>query len=165
MVGEAYNPQSALYSISLYSCVLALCVLSLCGCVYEIIRRKRKSLKVDTEPGAAFLMYMTIFDMYSFLSHHSLVLYLKKIFCNLNKIAFLFSCCLAIIVPLLYTFICIVFSCCSCFPFSIILFVIILSRCFSEAVLLLITFIYRIWFHSLSLTLFLNLISPTKCKF
>ena len=52
---ETYNPQSALYQIALTSCTLALLVLFLCGCIYEIIRRKKKSLKVDCEKGNIFL--------------------------------------------------------------------------------------------------------------
>ena len=57
MVGEAYNPQTALYQITLYTCALALIVLSLCGCVYEIIRRKRISVKVDCEKGMVFRVF------------------------------------------------------------------------------------------------------------
>ncbi|XP_028409028.1 uncharacterized protein LOC114531613 isoform X2 [Dendronephthya gigantea] len=53
ITSQTYNPQTALYQITLYTCGVALIVLSLCGCVYEIIRRKRISVKVHCEKESA----------------------------------------------------------------------------------------------------------------
>ena len=62
-MGETYDPQGARYQISLLVCLILLCVFTLCGVIYELIRRKRISLKVKPISKWIFLIMVCCVDI------------------------------------------------------------------------------------------------------
>ena len=44
-----FNPTGFLYQMTLNICLVGLCVGLVCGCVYEVIRKRKRKAKVEPE--------------------------------------------------------------------------------------------------------------------
>jgi hypothetical protein len=49
LVGETFNPTGYMYKMSLNISLIGLLLGIVCGCVYEVMRRKKKKIKVKPE--------------------------------------------------------------------------------------------------------------------
>jgi hypothetical protein len=49
LVGETFNPTGYMYKMSLNISLIGLLLGIVCGCVYEVMRRKKKKTKVEPE--------------------------------------------------------------------------------------------------------------------
>jgi hypothetical protein len=63
MFGDSLSHESDVYSLTLTICSILLCVGSLCGCIYEIMRRKKRA-KVQPEGMRAMvtIICLILFD-------------------------------------------------------------------------------------------------------
>ena len=49
MVGDSLSHEADMYTLTLTICFALLCLGCFCGCIYEVIRRKRRATKVEPE--------------------------------------------------------------------------------------------------------------------
>ena len=69
LLGDTFSHEADLYQLTLNLCLILLCVGTVCGCIYEVIRRKRRATKVEPESMNDHFIFYPFFPLYIYPPH------------------------------------------------------------------------------------------------